>query len=107
MYRSIVASPGGLCHAVAASGMSFVQTCAWLSTSGASFRGSRVMDTLRVYGNLSLLEMAPVLLAAEQIYPGKAVLEHGSVMSLWGQASDLASLTSAGQSDVATNSETQ
>lgn len=64
-------------------------------------------DTLRIYGNLSLLEMAPVLLAADQIYPGKTVLEHGSVMALWGQASDLASLRSAGQADLATNSETQ
>ena len=65
------------------------------------------MDTLRIYGNLSLLEMAPVLLAAEELYPGKTLLQHGSVMSLWGKSSDLASLDSAGQSDVATNSETQ
>lgn len=64
-------------------------------------------DPLRIYGNLSLLEMAPVLLAAAEIYPGKTVLEHGSVMALWGQASDLASLTSAGRADLATNSETQ
>jgi len=64
-------------------------------------------DPLRVYGNLSLLEMAPVLLAAEEVYPGETLLEHGSVMSLWGQSSDLASLGSAGQSDLATNSETQ
>lgn len=64
-------------------------------------------DTLRIYGNLSLLEMAPVLLAAAEIYPGKSVLEHGSVMALWGQASELASLTSAGRADLATNSETQ
>lgn len=64
-------------------------------------------DTLRIYGNLSLLEMAPVLLAAEQIYPGKTRIEHGSVMALWGKASDLASLTSVGQADLATNSETQ
>ena len=64
-------------------------------------------DTLRIYGNLSLLEMAPVLLAADRIYPGKILIEHGSVMALWGEASDLASLTSAGQADIATNSETQ
>ena len=64
-------------------------------------------DTLRIYGNLSLLEMAPVLLAADRIYPGKTLLEHGSVMALWGLASDLASLTSAGQADIAANSETQ
>ena len=66
-----------------------------------------VTDTLRIYGNLSLLEMAPVLLAAEQIYPGETVVEHGSVMALWGKSSDLASLDSAGQSDIAMNSETQ
>ena len=64
-------------------------------------------DTLRIFGNLSLLEMAPVLLAADQIYSGKTALEHGSVMALWGQASDLASLRSAGEADLATNSETQ
>jgi len=64
------------------------------------------MNPLRIYGNLSLLEMAPVLLAAE-LYPGETLLEHGSVMSLWGQSSDLASLGSAGQSDLACNSETQ
>ena len=64
-------------------------------------------DVLRVYGNLSLLEMAPVLLAVERTYPGEAVLEHGSVMALWGEASDLASLASAGRADVAANSETQ
>src|SRR4051812_39623015 len=64
-------------------------------------------EPLRIYGNLSLLEIAPVLVAAEQIYPGKTLLAHGSVMSLWGRSSDLASLGSAGQSDVAMNSETQ
>lgn len=64
-------------------------------------------NALRIYGNLSLLEMAPVLLAAERIYPGETRVEHGSVMALWGKSSDLASLNSAGQADVATNSETQ
>jgi len=68
---------------------------------------SQSADTLRIYGNLSLLEMAPVLLAAEQIYPGKTIVEHGGVMTLWGKASDLSSLNVAGQSDIATNSETQ
>jgi sulfonate transport system substrate-binding protein len=72
--------------------------------SSASENGA---GPLRIYGNLSLLEMAPVLLAAEEIYRAKTVLEHGSVMSLWGESSDLASLGSAGRSDIATNSETQ
>jgi sulfonate transport system substrate-binding protein len=64
-------------------------------------------EPLRIYGNMSLLEMAPVLLAADRIYPGKTLLEHGSVMALWGKASDIASLRSAGQADIAANSETQ
>ena len=68
--------------------------------------GHSVGDALRIYGNLSLLEMAPVLLAT-QLYPGKTVVEHGSVMALWGKSSELASLGSAGHADVATNSETQ
>lgn len=68
---------------------------------------SDTSTALRIYGNLSLLEMAPVLLAAERHCAEPTVIEHGSVMALWGQASDLASLTSAGQADVATNSETQ
>ena len=62
---------------------------------------------LRIYGNLSLLEIAPVLLAIDQLYAGATVLEHGSVMALWGKGSDLASLSSSGQADVALNSETQ
>lgn len=69
--------------------------------------GEGAADMLRIYGNLSLLEMAPVLLAADRLYPGQTLVEHGSVMALWGQASDLASLSSAGQADVAANSETQ
>jgi NitT/TauT family transport system substrate-binding protein len=64
-------------------------------------------SALRVYGNLSLLEMAPVLLAADRIHPGKAVVAHGGVMALWGKSSDIASLESTGQADVALNSETQ
>lgn len=62
---------------------------------------------LRIYGNLSLLEMAPVLLAVDQMPAGETRLAHGSVMALWGKASELASLSSDGQADVALNSETQ
>ena len=79
---------------------------------GAETWSSTTIERIRAnsYGyakNLSLLEMAPVLLAAADLYPGRTVLEHGSVMSLWGESSDLASLGSAGRSHVATNSETQ
>ena len=64
-------------------------------------------DELRIYGNLSLLEMAPVLLAADRIYRGKTLIEHGGVMSLWGKATDLPSLAAVGESDIAANSEIQ
>lgn len=64
-------------------------------------------DALRIYGNLSLLEIAPVLLAVDRVYPGKTLVRHGSVMALWNKGSDLVSLASTGQADIATNSETQ
>ncbi len=64
-------------------------------------------NPLRIYGNLSLLEMAPILLAAERFYDGPTRIEHGSVMALWGEGSDLASLSSSGQADIALNTETQ
>jgi NitT/TauT family transport system substrate-binding protein len=63
--------------------------------------------SLRIYGNLSLLEMAPVLLAAARVYDGPTQIEHGGVMALWGEGSDLASLSSSGQADIALNTETQ
>lgn len=65
------------------------------------------LPELRIYGNLTLLEMAPLLLAADQIYPGKAAIEHGGVATLWGKETDLPSLAAAGHSDIAANSEIQ
>jgi NitT/TauT family transport system substrate-binding protein len=48
-----------------------------------------------------------VLLARERYYQAPTTFDHGSVMALWGQGSELASLVSTGQADVALNSETQ
>lgn len=64
-------------------------------------------DELRVYGNLSTLELAPVLLALNGIYPGKAVLRQGGIMSLYDKPGDLPNMVGSGRSDVTTNSETQ
>ena len=72
-----------------------------------SVSNRNIEEPLHVFGNLSLLEMAPVLLAAAGMEAGRISLTHGSVMALWGQASELASLRSAGRADVALNSETQ
>ena len=64
-------------------------------------------DSLRVYGNLSTLELAPVLLALDGLYPGPAVLRQGGIMSLYDQPGDLPNMVGSGKSDVTTNSETQ
>jgi sulfonate transport system substrate-binding protein len=68
---------------------------------------SAATQPLRIYGNLSLLEIAPVLLARERYFKAPSTFDHGSVMALWGEGSDLASLASSGQADLALNSETQ
>jgi sulfonate transport system substrate-binding protein len=52
---------------------------------------------LHAFGNTSTLELAPVLLAAQGIYPGKATVSNGGIANLFG----------AGAGDVATNAETQ
>jgi sulfonate transport system substrate-binding protein len=62
---------------------------------------------LRVYGNLSTLELGPVLLALHRFHAGKAMLAQGGITSLYGQAGDLPNMVARGTSDVATNSETQ
>lgn len=62
---------------------------------------------LRVYGNLSTLELGPVLLALERFHTGAAILEQGGITSLYGQPGDLPNMVPRGMSDVATNSETQ
>lgn len=62
---------------------------------------------LRVYGNLSTLELAPVLLACQRLHAGKTVLQQGGILSLYAKDGDLPNLRAQGRSHVATNSETQ
>jgi sulfonate transport system substrate-binding protein len=52
---------------------------------------------LHVYGSTATLELAPVLLAAQSTYPGKATVSNGGIANLFG----------TGAGDVATNAETQ
>ena len=52
---------------------------------------------LRVYGNMSTIELAPVLLAAQRLGPGAVVVSNGGVPNLF----------DASGADVATNAETQ
>jgi NitT/TauT family transport system substrate-binding protein len=62
---------------------------------------------LQVYGNLSTLELAPVLLAAGSPGAQAVALRQGGITSLYGEAGDLPNLAGKGVSDLATNSETQ
>jgi sulfonate transport system substrate-binding protein len=52
---------------------------------------------LRIYGNTSTLELAPVLLAAQELYGGTSAVINGGIPDLF----------DAEQADVATNAETQ
>ena len=81
------------------------------ATAGCSTAPARPVPAstreLRVYGNLSTLELGPVLLAADRYYGGKVHVQQGGITSLYGQAGDLPNLAAKGTSDLATNSETQ
>ena len=73
--------------------------------SSASESGA---DALRIYGNLSLLEMAPVLLAAEEIYPAKTVARARQRDVALGRSRAISRASVPPDSrDIATNSETQ
>ncbi|CAN5386379.1 ABC transporter substrate-binding protein [soil metagenome] len=83
--------------------------CATPTRETAPVAGAQPADpsALRVYGNLSTLELAPVLLAAMRYEPGKIVVMQGGILSLYAKDGDLPNLKAQGQSHLATNSETQ
>ncbi|MBX3620383.1 MAG: ABC transporter substrate-binding protein [Rhizobacter sp.] len=82
--------------------------CFALAAAGASpLLAAEPPPELRVYGNLSTLELAPVLLAVDQTYKAPVLLRQGGITSLYGKPGDLPNLVALGMSDVATNSETQ
>ncbi len=61
---------------------------------------------IAVYGNKQTFEIAPVLLAAEDHYPGEASVRMGSLANLVG-APPVPGFGEEGEADVATNAETQ
>lgn len=65
------------------------------------------LPPLHIHGNLSTIELAPVLLALSVWPAGEASLAQGGIMGLYGLPGDLPNLHSQGRSDLATNSETQ
>jgi len=64
-------------------------------------------DVLRVYGNMTTIELAPVLVAIDQgLYAGAATITNGGIPNLYGVTSS-SELFEAGQAPLATNAETQ
>jgi NitT/TauT family transport system substrate-binding protein len=76
--------------------------------SGLSARAAEPvrLPPIAVYGNITTFEIAPVLLAADRLYPGEAKVSMGSLANLVG-AAGVPGYQSAGIADVATNAETQ
>ena len=77
------------------------------ASSSPLFAAEPPSNELKVYGNLQTLELAPVLLAVDRLYKAPVQLQHGGIISLYGESGDLPNLVARGMSDVATNSETQ
>jgi sulfonate transport system substrate-binding protein len=61
---------------------------------------------LAIYGNRQTIELAPVLLAADEFYPGPAEVKMGGVPNLVGEVG-ATGFSDPGEADVATNAETQ
>ena len=61
---------------------------------------------IAIYGNKQTFEIAPVLLAAEEYYPGEATVRMGSIANLVGEP-PVPGFGEEGEADLATNAETQ
>jgi NitT/TauT family transport system substrate-binding protein len=68
-----------------------------LAVAACVAAGERADAQLRVFGNTSTIELAPVLLAAREIYEGKATIANGGIPDLFDEDA----------ADLATNAETQ
>ena len=72
----------------------------WLIVAGALLAGASGVasaEPLRVYGNMTTIELAPVLLAAKQLGPDVVTVTNGGIPNLY----------DASAANVATNAETQ
>src|SRR5215813_7447333 len=61
-----------------------------------TFGQSQTLPPLRVSGNMTTIELSPVLVAASGIYPGTATVTNGGIPNIMD-----------GSADIATNAETQ
>lgn len=76
----------------------FLAACATMDGEGARM--------LAIYGNKQTFEIAPVLLASEEYYPGESVVRMGSIANLVGEP-PVPGFGEEGEADLATNAETQ
>lgn len=83
--------------AVAGMMMSGCATTAWTAQR---------YEPISVHGNIQTFEIAPVLLAAHEFYPGDATVKMGGIPNLVG-AEPIRGFGEAGVADVATHAETQ
>lgn len=64
------------------------------------------LGPIAIHGNITTFEIAPVLLAAEEYYPGEATVKMGGIPNLVGEE-QIAGFGSDGVADAATHAETQ
>lgn len=83
-----------------------VATTLWLCTPAAAADRAGTLQPIAIFGNTTTFEIAPVMLAADRLYPGDATLSMGGLANLVG-APGVPGYQSAGKADVATNAETQ
>jgi NitT/TauT family transport system substrate-binding protein len=74
--------------------------------AGAQPDAQAGLGPIAVYGNKQTFEIAPVLLAAEEYYPGEAAVRMGSIANLV-DAPPVKGFGEEGEADLATNAETQ
>jgi NitT/TauT family transport system substrate-binding protein len=84
----------------------FMAAALMLSAWAAPAHAEDDAAPLAVYGNRQTIELAPVLLAADEFYPGPADVRMGGVANLVGEAG-APGFYDPGQADLATNAETQ
>ena len=75
-------------------------------TLGACASSSGPEEPFRVHGNKVTFEIAPVLLASDQVYPGESTVKMGGIPNLVGEPG-IPGYGEPGIADVATHAETQ
>lgn len=83
-----------------------ILTAAGLSACQTSASHHAALPPISIHGNIQTFEIAPVLLAAERHYPGRAEVKMGGIPNLVGAAA-IPGYGSQGVADVATHAETQ